>query len=63
MNTSGVSVARDTVALLKGQHTKSHLQPLTLGSSGRRAEWTTIKWGESGVGGSGERDEGYSPIL
>ena len=42
----------DTESLLKGQHTKFHLQPLTVGSRRGREEWTRDTWGESRVGGS-----------
>ena len=51
---------------LKGQHTKFHLQPLTLDSSRGRAEWTREACGDSGVGGSGKRAEGTAtgnPVL
>ena len=47
----------DTESLLKGQHTKFHLQPLTLGSSSGRAGRSRDTGGESGVGGSGKRTE------
>lgn len=51
--------ARDIGILLKGKHTKSHLQPLTLGSCGvrqRRLEsWKERLWFVN----SGERAEGH----
>ena len=50
--------AGNSESFLKGQHTKFCLQPLTLGSSRERAEWTRDAWGESGVGVSGERSNG-----
>ena len=56
----------DTESLLKGQHTKFHLQPLALDSGRGRAKWTRDTWGESGVGGCGERTEGTTsriPVL
>ena len=49
--------AGNAKSLLKGQHTKYCLQPLTLGSSSGRAEWTRYTWSESGAGGCGERTE------
>ena len=67
MKSSGVSVyqgemAGDAENLLKGQHTKFQLQPLTLGSSRGRVEWTSDAWGESEAGGSGERTEGTEEL-
>ena len=60
-------MARDAENLLKGQCTKFHLQPLTLGSGkGGEAEWTRDAGGESGDGGFGERTEGTAtriPVL
>ena len=50
-------MAREAENLLKGQHTKICLQPLTLGIVRGRAKWTRVLWGESGFGGSGNRAE------
>ena len=50
-------VPGNTDSLLKGQSTKFHLWPLSLGADKGRAEWTRHAWGESGVGGSGEEME------
>lgn len=52
--------ARNPGTLLKGQHTKSSLQSLILGSSRGRTEWTRVNSGEIGVCGS-EINEGTAP--
>ena len=50
-------MAGHTEGLLRHQHTKLSLQPLTLVSDKGKAEWTR-DGGESEVGDSGERTEG-----
>ena len=57
---------RKTGVLLKGQPTKSHSQPLNLGSGEVREEWTRVTWRETRVCGSGETVEGTAtrfPVL
>ena len=56
-------MAGDSESLLKGHCTKFHLQPLTLGSSRGRAEYTRDACGESGPSGFVKRTEGTAARI
>lgn len=62
----GRKSAKGISNFLKGQHTNSHWQPLTMVSGVGRAEQTSVMYRKTGVSGFGEKSEGTAtkkPVL